>query len=103
MGSLWTLYLSNNKLTGPLPPELGLTGLRRIRIDGNAITGEIPDQWASLVSLYDNQSDFHYNGLYTDVPELVDFLNLKQMGASSWTLTQTPPSFARPKGARWKR
>jgi Leucine-rich repeat (LRR) protein len=91
IGSLLFLYLSDNRLTGPLPPELGLTSLRRIRIDGNAISDEVPSLWASLTSLYDDQSNFHYNGLHTDIPELSAFLDLKQSGAESWTSTQTPP------------
>ena len=38
------LQLSNNQLTGSIPPELGnLTGLCWLMLDGNNLTGTIPN------------------------------------------------------------
>ena len=41
--------LSNNKLSGPIPPELGnLANLKKLDLVGNALTGPIPPELGNL-------------------------------------------------------
>lgn len=109
---LETLYLSKNSLTGPIPGELArLQHLRYMHLEANSLSGPIPPELGdapdisrlllasnrlpgpvpgSLVQLplVDGQSDIRWNALFSDDPELVDFLNAKQDGGD-WESTQT--------------
>ena len=50
---LKTLNLNGNRLTGPIPPELGnLTGLQRLSLQQNQLTGPIPRSFLQLRELY---------------------------------------------------
>ena len=52
LSSLRGLYLHNNKLTEPIPPELGnLASLRWLDLSGNQLTGTIPPELGNLSSL----------------------------------------------------
>ena len=45
-----SLDLSNNELTGSIPPEIGnLTNLTYLNLGGNQLTGEIPESICILV------------------------------------------------------
>lgn len=49
---LLTRDLSNNSLTGTLPPSWsGLQDLEALRLDANALRGPLPSRWAALASL----------------------------------------------------
>lgn len=44
--------LNGNKLTGPLPDELGyLSNLNRLQVDQNEISGQVPKSFANLSSM----------------------------------------------------
>jgi Leucine-rich repeat (LRR) protein len=92
IGSLTNLFelgLSENRLTGSIPLELGnLPDLERLLLQNNQLSGEIPSQIANLVLLdvTNNFTDFGYNGLYSNDPDVVAFLNEKD---ADWASTQT--------------
>ena len=47
-----TLNLSNNQLTGSIPPEIGnLTNLTYLRLDDNQLTGPIPPEIGNLTNM----------------------------------------------------
>lgn len=51
-GSVSKLKLAANRLTGPIPPELGnLRNLLELELGGNALSGEIPTELARLMQL----------------------------------------------------
>ena len=51
-GRVTSLDLSNNDLSGEIPPELGnLSRLRTLYLDDNALSGEIPPELGSLSNL----------------------------------------------------
>lgn len=51
-GTLESFFLFNNRLSGPLPSELGyLTQLEHLRLDANALTGSIPKELGDLSKL----------------------------------------------------
>ena len=51
-GRVTELNLSNNGLTGPIPPELGnLTSLRKLNLSSNGLTGPIPPELGNLTRL----------------------------------------------------
>jgi len=111
LASLTSLGLWDNQLTN-IPPEIGnltnlrglslhmnqlsripseimnLTGLKRLRLYRNQIAGSIPDEFLNLTNLESNESDFRWNALYSSNPELIAFLNSKQIGGD-WQSTQT--------------
>ena len=60
-----TLYF--NRLTGPIPPELGgLSRLKGLRLFSNALTGSIPPELGSLSEL--TNLDLHFNRLSGPIP-----------------------------------
>ncbi|KPA13318.1 LRR receptor-like serine/threonine-protein kinase GSO1, partial [Candidatus Magnetomorum sp. HK-1] len=90
--SLKRLYLEKNHLSGSLPQELSLLlQLEKIRIHSNQLIGEIPGNFALLSSLINDSSDFRWNGLYSNNPTLVNFLNICQRDNADWTKTQNIP------------
>ena len=51
-GRVSVLWLGDNNLQGPIPPELGnLSNLRRVYLSGNQFTGVIPPELGSLAKL----------------------------------------------------
>ena len=90
--SLKRLYLEKNHLTGTLPEELAsLSNLEKIRVHSNQLMGVIPDEIFQLKSLVSNNSDFRWNGLYSDNQFLIEFLNACQRDTEDWTKTQNVP------------
>ena len=52
MTNLISLNLSDNQLTGSIPPEIGnLTNLTELRLDYNQLTGSIPSEIGNLTNL----------------------------------------------------
>ena len=83
-----SLDLSNNQLTGSIPPEIGnLTNLTWLWLNDNQLTGSIPPEIGNLtnltrVSLYDNQ-------LTGSIPsELGNLTNLTYLNLKSNQLTR---------------
>ena len=99
LGSLTNLQfldLSDNQLTGGIPPALGgLMNLGYLYLRSNNLTGAIPVSLTNLTSLFDGNSDLRWNALYTTDNTLRNFLNIKQSGGD-WESTQTitPTNFA---------
>lgn len=68
----FTRLLNGNKLTGPLPEELGyLPNLDRIQIDQNQISGSIPKSFANL-----NKTKHLWVNTSIYCPKPADFLSL---------------------------
>ncbi|MBT8395786.1 MAG: Ig-like domain-containing protein, partial [Gemmatimonadetes bacterium] len=66
-GSVSGLILTENAVTGPIPPELAaLTNLTRLFLRRNALSGEIPTELTSLSKL--QRLDFHTNQLTGSIP-----------------------------------
>jgi len=111
LSSLERLGLATNQLSGPIPPEIdGLTSLQSLRIHSNQLSGPIPAELGNLSSLqylwmisnkfvgeipanlmnlniYNGSGHIDYNGVYTEDPSLIAFLNQK-FGAN-WAASQT--------------
>ena len=70
------LVLSDNALTGPIPPELGqLTNLKGLTLSGNELSGPIPPELGQLTNL--QTLDLEYNALTGPIPsELGELTNL---------------------------
>jgi hypothetical protein len=87
--NLEELILDDNMLEGIIPETLGsLSKLRVLRLGSNRLTGEIPAELGRLTDLINNQSDFAFNGLYTQNVGLKKFFQQKQVGRN-WEITQT--------------
>ncbi|MCD7452417.1 hypothetical protein HAX54_016522 [Datura stramonium] len=59
-GILGQISLSNNRLTGPLPPSIGnFAGVQKLLLDGNKFSGRIPAEIGKLQQL--SKIDFSHN------------------------------------------
>ncbi len=77
LASLENLYLSDNRLTGPIPPQLGdLASLERLDLDDNQLTGSIPLELGNLASL--ERLDLADNQLTGPIP--TELGNLSTLG-----------------------
>ncbi len=82
---LLNLWLDNNQLTGQIPPELGtLITLGTLNVSRNALGGDIPDTITSLANL--DWLDVGFNALTATNPDTISFLNTKD---PYWAQTQT--------------
>ena len=93
-GRVQRLDLSDNGLTGGIPPELGnLANLEELDLRDNGLTGQIPPELGSLVSL--RQLDLGSNdGLTGEIPpELGSLASLRQLdlGSNDGLTGQIPP------------
>ncbi|SVD71095.1 uncharacterized protein METZ01_LOCUS423949, partial [marine metagenome] len=82
------LYLSDNQLTGSIPPEIGsLTNLTRLYLFNNQLTGEIPFEIGDLTNL--ERLKLHTNQLTGSIPEtLCDLSDLTwSLEDSSWSVS----------------
>nr|POE57328.1 mdis1-interacting receptor like kinase 2 [Quercus suber] len=62
------LDLSQNKLTGNIPKELGITALESLNVSHNQLLGEIPASFYTMVNLSSSSIDFSYNKLTGQIP-----------------------------------
>ena len=95
-GSLVGLILSENQLTGPIPPELGdLSALETLILSGNQLTGPIPPELGNLSELV--WMILNENQLTGPIPpELGDLSGLQRLDLSSNQLTgEIPPELGR--------
>jgi hypothetical protein len=77
LGALAELYLDSNQLSGSIPPELGQLGaLTLLYLDNNLLSGRIPAELGQLGAL--SQLFLHNNQLSGSIP-----LELGQLGALS--------------------
>ncbi len=90
LSSLEVLSLGGNQLSGSIPPQLGNLGsLVRLYINSNQLSGSVPLDLMALSSLQDGAGvDLRWNGLHSDDPALISFLNGKQLDGN-WRSTQT--------------
>jgi len=90
LSSLTSLNLSGNPLTGQVPSELGQIGstLQFLKLSSCKLSGEIPSALLDLTGLVEDGADIRWNGLYSNDPALVAFLDSKQIGGD-WQSTQT--------------
>jgi hypothetical protein len=88
------LHLYWNRLSGPVPPEIGnLTSLQELYLHCNQLSGEIPSELVNLTNLspaipIPAGLDLRWNALYSNDPGLAAFLSSKQSGGD-WQSTQT--------------
>ena len=90
-GQVTEISLSDNRMTGPIPVELGqLSGLRRLSIFNNHLSGSIPGEIGQLEQL--RYLSFHNNDLTGSIPpEIGRLTNLEQLSLSSNRLTGNIP------------
>ena len=90
--NLTQLYLTDNQLTGPIPPEIGnLTNLEKLYLFLNQLTGEIPSEIGNLTNL--TELGLEHNQLTGSIPpEIWNLTNLTWLILSSNELTGEIPS-----------
>ncbi|XP_034700181.1 receptor-like protein 1 [Vitis riparia] len=68
------LDLSGNKLTGPIPPEIGnLSGIHTLNLSYNQLIGSIPETFSNLKEI--ESLDLSHNGLMGQIPPQMVELN----------------------------
>jgi hypothetical protein len=77
MAKVSFLYLSNNSLSGAIPPAIGNMSLSELHLDNNQLTGTIPHALGKLSRL--TVFDASYNQLSGSIP--ASFKNLQNLGA----------------------
>ena len=89
---LFTFFVQNNQLTGPIPSLAGLTNLAYFSVGNNQLTGPIPSSLAGLTNLVNFY--VHDNQLTGSIPSLVGLTNLAQFYAQNNQLTGSIPPLA---------
>ena len=92
-GRVRQLYLSDNRLTGPMPSSLGdsLTNLTVLQLRDNRLSGPIPSSLGSLIDL--TELDLTNNSLSGPIPSSLGGLgNLAYLGLHGNLLTGSIPS-----------
>ncbi len=91
--NLRTLNLSGNHFSGQIPPEIGnLRNLELLYINGNKLIGPIPQEITKIPDLGGygalavHYAEADYNALFTDDPDIQDFM---QVSFPGWSLRQT--------------
>ena len=92
LGRVTGLRLSQNQLTGPIPPQLGhLTKLSDLILRDNQLTGSIPPELGNLTNLH--QLGLGFNQLTGNIPsELGQLTKLEYLDLSVTQLTGEIPS-----------
>jgi Leucine-rich repeat (LRR) protein len=86
----YSISLYGNHFSETIPKEIGqLTSLQFLGLSFNALIGPIPPEITAMTGLEDHRSDFSFNGLYTNDPNVRAFVNLKQSGEEGFEPTQT--------------
>ncbi len=85
------LNLSDNELTGSIPPEIGnLTNLTGLILYDNQLTGEIPSEIGNLTNL--TNLNLYYNQLTGSIPpEIGNLTNLTNLNLSGNQLSGIIP------------
>ena len=102
LSSLRGLYLHNNQLTEPIPPELGnLASLGALYLNGNQLTGPIPTELSNLSSL--TWLRLHNNQLTGSIPPWLGSLSsLRGLYLHNNQLTEPiPPELGNLASLRW--
>jgi len=77
--NLINLYLNNNQLTGSIPPEIGnLTNLTHLYLHSNSLTGSIPPEIGNLTNLTDLSLSFN-SFMGSIPPEIGNLTNLTHL------------------------
>ena len=95
-GQVTELWLNDNGLTGPIPPEVGsLSGLQVLVLKANQLTGPIPGELANLANL--QVLSLWHNRLEGPIPpRLGDLSNLRELWLHDNRLTgEIPAEFSR--------
>jgi hypothetical protein len=66
-----------------------MTGLTRLTLNGNKLSGNLPVSLMNLTNLYSYGIDLHYNAVWTNDTSLRDFINSKQNNVKDFESTQT--------------
>jgi photosystem II stability/assembly factor-like uncharacterized protein/Leucine-rich repeat (LRR) protein len=70
------LNLEHNKLEGSIPSTYGnIAYLKSLHLNSNLLCGIIPDEITDLDFMAYNQSNFHYNALYSNNNSVLTFMN----------------------------
>jgi Leucine-rich repeat (LRR) protein len=90
--NLTNLQLTFNQLTGLIPPEIGnLTNLERLQLRNNELTGEIPSEIGNLTNL--EWLELQNNELTGSIPsEIGNLINLERLHLDNNQLTGSIPS-----------
>ena len=102
LGNLQRLFLSSNDLTGPIPPELGsLSSLQHLYLSNNALTGPIPPELGSLSSL--QRLGLSNNALTGPIPpELGQLASLQILYLNGNSVTgEIPPELGNLVSLQW--
>ena len=91
-GRVTWLYLSENRLSGEIPPELGsLSNLESLELAQNRLSGEIPPELGNLANL--EEMNLWVNQLSGEIPpELGSLANLEDLYLSGNELSGEIPS-----------
>jgi photosystem II stability/assembly factor-like uncharacterized protein/Leucine-rich repeat (LRR) protein len=87
LAKLKFLNLEHNKLEGSIPSSIGnMEYLQSIQLNSNRFCGSIPIEITDLDLINENESNFHYNALYSTNDSVTSFMNKIQ---SNWNDNQT--------------
>ncbi|ETR72481.1 MAG: hypothetical protein OMM_01685 [Candidatus Magnetoglobus multicellularis str. Araruama] len=87
LNKLLILKLAHNHLSGSIPSTFGNMGyLQFMELNSNCLAGSIPKTLTKLYMTNENQSNFHYNALYSNDYPVIQFMSKLQ---SDWDAYQT--------------